>query len=157
MLKIKYFSKIALAICAIFLFSCEKKACDCNGLIDNKLTYGFDNSTIGNCSVIENLQLNADSTVTLFRYYKDSDGNERESELQSAASWVPISGIDCAYKINLLRPQSYSFPSVESDCNSSVNTNNTFFYDLQFQDSKILTVTDINCDILKINGTAFTW
>ena len=138
---------------AILLFTaCEKKSCDCEGLIGVQLSYGVDKDNIGNCIVIEDFSFKSDSTISIQRFFKDPEGSTNESAIDAIAEWRLISTNPCTYRVYNLRGATYGFPLVEETCSRGTNTENTFFYDLQFATDLKLEISNQTCDGATVNG-----
>ena len=149
-----FFAFVYIALLATT--SCNQKSCDCHGLTGSKILANINRDNISNCLLVEDFVLNKDSTVTVFRYYKDSEGNTRKAELSSVASYRKING-DCAFEVSNLNTEAYNLRSVEIDCDGNIDHTNSLFYDLQFRTKIVLDITNQTCEDLMINGVTFLY
>ena len=147
--------KILFIIGAIILMglnACDKKSCDCQGIIDTQLSYNINQNTLENCIIVENFTFKPDSTISIQRFYRDSEGDTNESTVDDIADWRLISTTPCVYKIDNLRGATYGFPIIENSCSNGFDTQNTFFYDLQFSADLKIEITNQTCDGATVNG-----
>lgn len=146
---------LSLTICVLALltlYSCDKKACDCEGLIDARLSFTIDQDALENCVVVEDFTFKPDSTVTVHRLYKEEDGSTNSTSIEAAAEWRLVGTNPCVYKVINLQVGAYGFPLVEKICTSGVNVEHSFFHDLQFTSTKTIEITNQTCDGAMVNG-----
>ena len=116
-----------------------------------RFNYDINKEELQNCVIVEDFSLQADSTITIHRYYKEADGDINSSDIEGVASWIPLEGNGCGISIGDLAAQSYLFRTVENACDGIVTKEFSFFYDLQFVPSQKLIIKNLSCDRATIN------